>query len=132
MMSMLSRSRFLAFAAAGVFVVLAASLPARADELAQNLGPVGPHEPILTSVGNKRVIAFYEPGGGHCSINVVVWDRADESGDTAARVRVSLNPRQTVHIDSAESKSINLQCGDYAETLALVDTSKFVSAGATE
>jgi hypothetical protein len=67
-----------------------------------------------------------------CSINVVVWDRADESGDSAARVRVSLNPRQTVHIDSAESKSINLQCGDYAETLALVDTSKFVAAGASE
>ena len=35
---------------------------------------------LLTSVGSKRVIAFYEPGGGHCSINVVVWDRADESG----------------------------------------------------
>ena len=44
---------------------------------------------------------------------------------SAARVRVSLNPRQMVHIDSAESKSINLQCGDYAETLALVDNSKF-------
>jgi hypothetical protein len=36
-----------------------------------------------------------------------------------------------VHIDSAESKSINLQCGDYAETLALVDNSKFMSAGAS-
>jgi hypothetical protein len=132
MMFTLSRSRFLGCAAAGAFVALSASLPARAEDLAQNLGPVGPHEPILTSVGSKRVIAFYEPGGGHCSINVVVWDRADESGDSAARVRVSLNPRQTIHIDSVESKSINLQCGDYAETLALVDTSKFVSAGASE
>jgi len=126
----LSQSRFLGLAAAGAFVGLSASLPARAEELAQNLGPVGPHEPILSSVGSKRVIAFYEPGGGRCSINIVVWDRADETGGSAARVRVSLNPRQMVHIDSAESKSINLQCGDYAKTLALVDTSKFVSAGA--
>jgi hypothetical protein len=60
-----------------------------------------------------------------------VWDRSDDSGDSAARVRVSLNPHQMVHIDSAESKSINLQCGDYAETLALVDNSKFMSAGAS-
>ena len=127
----LSRSRFLGIAAAGAFVALSASLPAGAEELAQNLGPVGPHEPILTTVGSKRVIAFYEPGGGHCTINVVVWDRNDDSGDSAARVRVSLNPRQMVHIDSAESESINLQCGDDAETLALVDNSKFMSAGAS-
>jgi hypothetical protein len=126
----LSRSRLLGIAAAGAFVALSASLPARAEDLAQNLGPVGPHEPILTTVGSKRVIAFYEPGGGHCAINVVVWDRSDASGDSAARVRVSLNPHQMVHIDSAESKSINLQCGDYAETLALVDASQFVAAGA--
>ena len=125
-------SRNLGFAAVGALALTVASSPGYADELTQNLGPVGPHEPILTSVGSKRVIAFYEPGGGHCSINVVVWDRADESGDSAARVRVSLNPRQTVHIDSPESKTINLQCGDYAETLALVDTSKFVAAGASE
>jgi hypothetical protein len=51
---------------------------------------------------------------------------------TAARVRVSLNPRQVVHIDSIDNKSINLQCGDRAETLGLVDTSKFIAAGASE
>jgi hypothetical protein len=96
------------------------------------LGPVGPHEPILTTVGSKRVVAFYVPGGGHCAINVVVWDNTDESGDSAARVRISLDPRQMVHIDSADNKSINLQCGDYADTLALVDTSKLIAAGAAE
>jgi hypothetical protein len=128
----LTRSRFLGFAAAGALALSVASIPARADELAQNLGPVGPNEPILTTVGSKRVIAFYVPGGGHCSINVVVWDRTDASGGSAARVRVSLNPRQMVHIDSADNKSINLQCGDFAETLALVDTSKMIAAGASE
>jgi hypothetical protein len=128
----LTRSRFMGFAAAGAVALSLASLPAHSDELAQNLGPVGPNEPILTTVGSKRVIAFYVPGNGHCGINVVVWDRTDASGNSAARVRVSLTPRQMVHIDSADNKSINLQCGDDAETLALVDTSKFVAAGTAQ
>jgi hypothetical protein len=130
--TMYTLTQFLSFAAAGALALSVASIPTRADELAQNLGPVGPNEPILTTVGSKRVIAFYIPGGGHCTINVVVWDRTDASGDSAARVRVSLNPSQMVHIDSAENKSINLQCGEYAETLALVDTSKFVAAGVAQ
>ena len=128
----LTRSRFMGFAAAGALALSLASLPAHSDELAQNLGPVGPNEPILTTVGSKRVIAFYVPGNGHCGINVVVWDRSDATGNSAARVRVSLSPRQMVHIDSAENKSINLQCGESAETLALVDTGKMIAAGAAQ
>jgi hypothetical protein len=132
-MSTLTRIGLLGFAAASAFVALGvAGLPARAEDFARNLGPVGPHEPILTTVGNKRVIAFYEPGDGHCAINVVVWDNTDADGNSAARVRVSLNPRQMVHIDGAENKSINLQCGESAENLALVDTSKMIAAGAAE
>lgn len=129
---MYTLTQFLSFAAAGALALSVASIPTRADELAQNLGPVGAHEPILTTVGGKRVIAFYEPGGGNCDLHVVVWNQNDASGDSGARVRVSLNPRQMVHIDSAENKSINLQCGDNAETLALVDTSKFVAAGVAQ
>jgi hypothetical protein len=116
----------------GALALTVASSPGYADELAQNLGPVGPNEPILTTVGSKRVIAFYVPGDGHCGINVVVWDLADINGDSAARVRVSLNPRQMVHIDSAENKSINLQCGESAETLAPVNTGKMIAAGAAQ
>ena len=125
-------SRNLGFAAIGALALTVASSPGSAEELAQNLGPVGPNEPILTTVGSKRVIAFYVPGNGHCGINVVVWDIADINGDSAARVRVSLSPRQMVHIDSAENKSINLQCGESAETLALVDTGKMIAAGAAQ
>ena len=125
----LSRSRFVGFAAAGAFVALSASLPARAEDLAQNLGPVGPHEPILTTVGSKRVIAFYEPDGGHCAFHAVVWNTADVNADSAARFRADLNPRQMVRIDTAENESLNLQCGANAESLAIVDT-KFVAAGA--
>ena len=104
------------------------SLPTRADDLAQNLGPVGPHEPILATVGNKRVIAFYEPRSGQCGMHVVVWNSADTSGESVARVRVSLDPQQMVHIDSADNKSIDLKCGDYAETLSLIETNTLVTA----
>ena len=94
------------------FVALTAvSTPVRADELVQNLGPVGNlSEPILTTFGNKRVIAFYEPDNGRCAVNAVVYDKtdADTGMTTAAQVRVSLNPRQTVYIDSTDNKLINL------------------------
>jgi hypothetical protein len=70
----LTRIQFLSFAAAGALVALtAASSPARADELAQSLGPVGPNEPMLMTVGSKRVVAFYVPDVGHCVVNSVVW-----------------------------------------------------------
>jgi hypothetical protein len=44
---------------------------------------------------------------------------------TAARVRISLEPSQIVHIDSAHNeslKSLNLQCGKNAEKLTIIDT----------
>ena len=129
-MHTLNTSWRLGIAAAGAFVALTAfGLPARADELVQHLGPVGAHEPILTTFGNKRVIAFYEPDNGRCAVNAVVYDKtdADTGMTTAARVRVSLNPRQIVHIDSTDNKSINLQCGDRAEMLGLVDNGELVA-----
>ena len=43
---MFSRIQLLKFAAAGSVVACMLGTPAQADELAQNLGPVGPHEPF--------------------------------------------------------------------------------------
>ena len=40
---------------------------------------------------------------------------------------MSLNPRQIVHIDSTNNQSINLQCGDRAEMLSLVDNGELVA-----
>jgi hypothetical protein len=37
-----------------------------------------------------------------------------------------------VHIDSADNESLNLQCGDDAETLKIMDTSKMITAGAAQ
>ena len=133
----LSRIQFSKFAAMGSLVVLSTlGTPTRADELAQSLGPVGPHEAILTEVGSERVIAFYEPDNGRCAVHAVVFDKTDAytGMTTAARVRVSLNPREMIHIDSTDSgslKSLNLQCGEIAEKLGIIDTDSLVASGIT-
>jgi hypothetical protein len=117
--------QFLKLAAAGAIVALtAASTPARAGEMVQNLGPVGPNDTIMATFGNKRAIAFYEADNGRCAVSAVVYDKTDaETGqETAARVRVSLGPREMIGIDSTDNQTINLQCGDHARTLAVVGT----------
>jgi hypothetical protein len=133
----LSGIQFSKFAAMGGLVVLSTlGTPTRADELVQNLGPAGPHEAILTEVGIERVIAFYEPDNGRCAVNAVVFDKTDAytGMTTAARVRVSLSPREMVRIDSADNesvKSLNLQCGKNAEKLTIIDTDSSVASGIT-
>jgi len=132
-----SRIQFSKFAAMGSLVVLSTlGTAARADEMVQNLGPVGPHEAILAEVGSERLIAFYEPDNGRCAVHAVVFDKTDAytGKTTAARVRVSLNPREIVHIDSADNesvKSLNLQCGKDAERLTIIDTDSLVASGST-
>jgi len=123
--------QFLKLAAAGAIIALsAASTPTRADEVVQRYGPVGPNDTILATFGNKRVIAFYELDNGRCAVNAVVFEQTDaETGmTTAARVRLNLSPRQMVHIDSSDNKTLNLQCGDYAKTLAVVDDDLEIAA----
>ena len=117
----LSRN-FLKFAAAGAFVALTAvSPPSSADEMVQRLGSVGPHEPILTAVGSKRVIAFFVPGNGHCNVQAVIWNADDMEAKSAGSFRVSLNPGQTVSIDASATESFTLRCGDHADRLAAID-----------
>ena len=134
---MLSRIQLLKFAAAGGVIACTLGTPALADELVQNFGTVGPHEAIFTEVGSERVIAaVYEPDNGRCAVHAVVYAKTDAytGMTTAARVRVSLSPREVVHIDSADNesvKSLNLQCGKNAEMLTIIDTDSLVASGIT-
>jgi hypothetical protein len=113
-----TRFQFVTFAAGALVALSAASTPARADEMVQHLGPVRAYEPILATVGSKRVIAFYVPYGKHCAIQAVVWNGDDTDANTAIRVRVSLNLGQITHIDSPD-KSLDLRCAH--GTLTIVD-----------
>jgi len=109
--------------AASIIVALAAATsPAQAQELPQNLGPVGPDEPIMTEVGAKRVIAWYEPDSGGCAVTAVAWNRADVEDTSTASIRIRLDRGQIVHFDSAYNvKSLSLKCADDASTLSIVE-----------
>jgi hypothetical protein len=122
---------FLKFAAAGTLIALCASHPASAEEMVQNLGPVGPNDALLAAVGGMRVIAFLESGGGRCGVNAVVWDKDADPGVSAKRVRVRIESGEFVHIDNAVQESVHLQCGRNAATLAIIDTEALSASGVT-
>jgi hypothetical protein len=121
----------LSVSAVGVLVALMAmSIPVGADELAQNLGPVGPYEPILAPVGSRRVVAFFAPKGGYCAVDAVVWNNTNQryliarfwphTADLAERIRTNLVPGQALQIDSDQGDRLDLRCDDKAATLKAV------------
>lgn len=122
-MFQISRIRLLGLAAAGALAALtAASASASAgDQPMTNLGPVGPHEPILAMVGNQRVIAFYAPERGECAVSAVVFKNGEADAPySSARVRISLRPGQMLQLDGPTRQSVSLLCGADASTLAVV------------
>jgi hypothetical protein len=109
---------------------MAAGTPTHADQqVVQNRGPVGPHEPIITTVGNKSVIAFYSPDRGNCAVHVVEWNSADVNAESTAGFQTRLSPGQMATINTTEDRSLYLQCGEHAKSLAIVPTAKVFTAG---
>jgi hypothetical protein len=117
---MLSLSRnVLGFALASSLALLTVSTtPVIAEEMVQNLGPVGPQQPILATVGDMHVIAFFAPADGQCNVQAVIWHSDDPEAKSAGGVRVSLNRGQTASIDSSGNESLTLKCGEDAESLS--------------
>jgi len=114
--------QFLKLAAASAIIALTAtSTPAQADDMVQNLGPVGPNEPILTTFGNKRAVASFASGSGTCALQAVVWNADDIDATSASQFQVSLKPGQTAQIGGADNETLKLKCGDFARTLAVID-----------
>ena len=124
----------LKFAVAGALITLSAAnhspyaqtLLLAPTTLVQNLGPVGPRDPILMTVGSKRVIAFYAPDSGTCAVHVVVWNPTDVNAESTVSFKATLNPGETASIDSAATESFTLRCGDHAETLTAIDSGQRV------
>jgi hypothetical protein len=129
-MVLVPRSKFLA-AVCSLAALAALSASASADEYTTNLGPVGPNEPILATIGGRRVIAFFVPERGSCAVNTIMWKDAARGGAPSApsRVRLSLRPGEMVRFDG-EHLSMNLLCGADAETLAAVAPPELILSGA--
>ena len=119
-MFQLSRAQLIAVATVSALAAGGFGSPAGAQEPLTRTGPVGPYEPILASVGSKRLIAFFVPDNGRCAVNTVVWDSgAAEAPYSSARMRISLNPGQAFQLDGAKLETVSVQCGDNASTLSV-------------
>ena len=102
-----SRTILSTLVAAGALLPLSAgAAPAFADEYLTNLGPVGPNEPILATLGGQRFIAFFVPERGSCAVNTIIWrDTGADAPYTASRVRLSSaarrdgSHRRCLHVD---------------------------------
>ena len=58
----------------------------------------------------------------------MVWNADDIEATSASQFRVSLDPGQTTQIDGTANETLKLQCGDFAETLKVVDTSLTIAS----
>jgi hypothetical protein len=129
-----SRINFVGLVAAGTFAALTMlGAPARAEQPLTQLGPVGPYEPILVTMGTQRVIAFYVPDRGACAVNAVMWKDGDpDSPYASARVRIGLKPGQMFQLDGSMRQSMSLVCGADASTLAVAAPAELILTGSSD
>jgi hypothetical protein len=120
--------------AAGALLALAAgATPAFATEWLSNLGPVGPHEPILANLGDQRIVAFFVPERGGCAVNAITWkDTGRDAPYASARVRIILKPGQIMQIDGAQPHAMGLLCGADASSLAATAPAELIVTGTVE
>ena len=131
-MTPLPRIKLLGVAAAVTLAALTfAGAPARAEQSPLiNLGPVGPYEPILVTIGTQRVIVFYVPDRGACAVNTVMWKDGDADAPySSARVRISLKPGQMFQLDGGQRQSMSLFCGEDASTLSVAAPAELILTG---
>jgi len=121
----------LPIAAASVLTVLAFTHMASADEARANLGPVGPNEPILATVGDKRMIAYYERDDGKCAVSAVMFDASTAGGGLAStRVRLVLHPGEIFNFDDVKGQRVVLTCGPNAGLLTVLNRGEVLTRSA--
>jgi len=124
-----SRSNLSALGATCALVaLLAATVPAGAEDTTTNLGPVGPREPLLVKMGDKRMIASYVPNGGNCFVSAVVFDAAASGGGFAStKIRVALHPGELFRVDGTEDRQVVLLCGFKGDMLTVLNRSEVMT-----
>ena len=120
---MLRMSKILPLAAASALSLFAITEVATAGERVKaNLGPVGPNEPILATVGKSRLVAYYEPDDGKCDVSAILFTaRPDGGGNDSTRVRVTLHPGELFHLDGVREERIVLTCVPNAQALTVLN-----------
>lgn len=96
-----------------------------------NLGPVGPYEPILATVGKTRLVAYFEPDNGNCSVSVVMSDASGDGGVKATRVRVALHPGELFHLDGVKNERIVITCAPNAKGMTVLNKGEILTRSAS-
>jgi hypothetical protein len=81
-----------------------------------------PMQAISHDLGSKAAIGYFIREAGACQVVMMIGEKADaEASSTfsAARLRLALLPGQRAGLDSEEGRSIDLSCGEGAETLTV-------------
>lgn len=127
-------NKVLSIAAAALLSVLATTTMSSAGEQAKaNLGPVGPHEPILATVGQSRLVAYYEPDGGKCAVSAVMFTTSTNGGGAkSTRVRVALHPGEIFHFDGIKDDRVVLTCGPNAKVLTVLNRGEILTKSASK
>lgn len=128
---MLRTKNILSIATASVLTVLAFTHMASADEMQANLGPVGPNEPILATIGDNRMIAYYERNDGKCALSAVMFDASPKGGGhSSMRVRVALHPGELFNFDNADGQRVVMTCGPNANLLTVLNRGEILTRSA--
>ena len=128
---MLRTLNILSIATASVLTVFAFTHMVSAGQARANLGPVGPNEPILATIGDNRMIAYYERNDGKCSVSAVMFDASPKGGGHGSmRVRVALHPGELFNFDGVEGQRVVLTCGPNARLLTVLNRGEVLTRSA--
>jgi len=122
----------LSIAAAGALSLLTATSFANAGEATKmNLGPVGPHKPILATVGGSRLVAFYVPDQGKCAVSAVMSTAKADGSIDAKRVRVALHPGELFHLDGFNNERVVFTCAPDAKAMTVLNKGEVLTRQAS-
>jgi hypothetical protein len=83
-----------------------------------------PMQAISHDLGSKSAIGYFVREAGACQVVMMIGEKtAAETASTssATRLRLALLPGQRAGVDSEEGRSVDLTCGEAANTLIVRD-----------
>ena len=98
---------------------------AQAEDLPRSLGTIEPNKPLITTVGSKKIIAFFVSNNHSCAVQTVVWEKGDENATSATGVRLILKAEDTMNVAGSWG-SLIIKCGKDAATMDVLETRNYV------
>lgn len=75
---------------------------------------------FTADIGSKRVVGFYVPQNGACSVTAMVSEGGEDApATTAARMRVSVPVGAEAAVESAEGEGVAIRCEADAARVSL-------------